>query len=82
MLCNIDAPPIYPSVYREHNGATASPRDSDGLSLCIQGTRIDRILKKIDLRFIPVHTGNSIRYLAYSPRQPVYPCAYRELVKI
>ena len=40
MLCNIDAPPIYPCVYREHGMLRPQFNNPTGLSLCVQGTRL------------------------------------------
>ena len=60
MLCNIDAPPIYPCVYREHDILYNEKFGLCGLSLCIQGTRYLELHSELDKRFIPVHTGNTI----------------------
>ena len=78
MLCNIDASPIYPCVYREHSRKTTAPALTAGLSLCIQGTHLYRMICLILFRFIPVHTGNTVMSCGINVLKAVYPCAYRE----
>ena len=78
MLCNIDASPIYPCVYREHSRKTTAPALTAGLSLCVQGTHHLEQWLRYKKRFIPVHTGNTLFFYYFSGQTPVYPCAYRE----
>ena len=70
--------PVYPCVYREHNGKThliAFPR---GLSLCIQGTLLVLAYQAYVHRFIPVYTGNTNAPNKNWIWVAVYPCVYRE----
>ena len=78
MLCNIDAPPIYPCVYREHGKTLGLKSFNNGLSLCIQGTQIVYNATGSRRRFIPVHTGNTISSPLPAIGFAVYPCVYRE----
>ena len=78
MLCNIDAPPIYPCVYREHGKTLGLKSFNNGLSLCIQGTLLHLFDDRLRIRFIPVHTGNSYVTAVKNITATVYPCAYRE----
>ena len=55
--CN--AEPVYPCVYRELMAEDVNYINSDGLSLCIQGTLNKTIFFSYHIRFIPVYTGNS-----------------------
>ena len=51
---------VYPCVYREHGIWNCISNDFHGLSLCIQGTlRVERV-ERVESRFIPVYTGNTI----------------------
>ena len=79
MLCNIDAPPIYPCVYREHGVKCYLTPTLIGLSLCVQGTLFQLIDGYSLGRFIPVYTGNTWRRYLELYLLAVYPCAYREL---
>ena len=55
---------------------------SDGLSLCIQGTlKLSREVLN-NLRFIPVYTGNTFGMSFVGLPAPVYPCVYREHEKL
>ena len=69
---------VYPCVYREHIQNRTRIRRTNGLSLCIQGTR--RLPGKLEPenRFIPVYTGNTIYLGMKSSKWAVYPCVYRE----
>ena len=49
-----------------------------GLSLCIQGTHDPSDADGLELRFIPVYTGNTNKYMTVVRNFPVYPCVYRE----
>ena len=49
-----------------------------GLSLCIQGTRSDSVIKIGENRFIPVYTGNTLSVDLSASFKSVYPCVYRE----
>ena len=69
---------VYPCVYREHQLNIGWKYFLAGLSLCIQGTRIDFTSSAGIGRFIPVYTGNTRIILAISARNSVYPCVYRE----
>ena len=51
---------VYPCVYREHILFDFKIVFSIGLSLCIQGTCIFKPNHEVNLRFIPVYTGNII----------------------
>ena len=78
MLCNIDAPPIYPCVYREHGMLRPQFNNPTGLSLCVQGTPHPNTYPLNRCRFIPVCTGNIVRSFASPVVLSVYPCVYRE----
>ena len=73
---------VYPCAYREHINRTSTTTDNIGLSLCIQGTLSPNKTSFIGLRFIPVHTGNTLEQKPLSNRATVYPCAYREHIYI
>ena len=49
---------VYPCVYREHMICVQYFAGWDGLSLCIQGTFVEREIRTGESRFIPVYTGN------------------------
>ena len=49
---------VYPCVYREHVDAIRNFELDNGLSLCIQGTSVLVLLHLLQMRFIPVYTGN------------------------
>ena len=70
--------PVYPCVYREHDGVGVSAIPAAGLSLCIQGTLIFFITTLEANRFIPVYTGNTNSPVILRIASPVYPCVYRE----
>ena len=74
---HIDSP-VYPCVYREHANRMEMINGKDGLSLCIQGTSIFRMLIFDFLRFIPVYTGNIKKFIMLLFINAVYPCVYRE----
>ena len=78
MLCNIDAPPIYPCEYRELQIQVRSPVLWHGLPLCIQGTLLLENFPKPFGRFIPVCTGNIRKLSCMRCNRTVYPCVYRE----
>ena len=82
MLCNIDASPIYPCVYREHASNPFGCLTNAGLSLCIQGTSYKLLHCCCNSRFIPVCTGNTFINLIGKNIVTVYPCVYREHVII
>ena len=70
--------PVYPCVYREHKKNSITFKPVNGLSLCVQGTPHALPQLQLQLRFIPVCTGNTpIRWLLFV-LTPVYPCVYRE----
>ena len=69
---------VYPCVYREHLAELLNDASAIGLSLCIQGTLANFILKGADARFIPVYTGNTDSYKKRLQTATVYPCVYRE----
>ena len=52
----------------------------NGLSLCIQGTRLAISDHLAPVRFIPVYTGNTIDIMSEIAAATVYPCVYREHV--
>ena len=49
-----------------------------GLSLCVQGTWLNRYVGRRLFRFIPVYTGNIVKLIGLSGLPTVYPCVYRE----
>ena len=69
---------VYPCVYREHPIDRVKNGEITGLSLCIQGTRINRERFGNILRFIPVYTGNTLGAAIPNLNFAVYPCVYRE----
>ena len=72
---------VYPCVYRELINYLALAPAVNGLSLCIQGTPKLGALRNMDMRFIPVYTGNSFICLRLFYNCTVYPCVYRELIE-
>ena len=70
--------PVYPCVYREHDALKALLTDTDGLSLCIQGTHVRTYNINLKSRFIPVYTGNTCNVFRRFCCHSVYPCVYRE----
>ncbi len=72
--------PVYPRAYGEHIIMNSACHFFNGLSPCIRGTPLPRPSKLIFLRFIPVHTGNTRRYLFSYCLRSVYPRAYGEHV--
>ena len=74
----IISPSVYPCVYREHIAASFSTFSPSGLSLCIQGTQEPPPPTPLNMRFIPVYTGNTILISTLRKIPPVYPCVYRE----
>ena len=69
---------VYPCAYREHDYKNNEFVSKLGLSLCIQGTYVNARLNQLNVRFIPVHTGNIDNYSQWIVLTAVYPCAYRE----
>ena len=69
---------VYPCVYREHFVRCEISFFLDGLSLCIQGTLLQRLAWRLLQRFIPVYTGNTQLELPEVFTVTVYPCVYRE----
>ena len=69
---------VYPCVYREHKYMLYAIPALSGLSLCIQGTRINCPHTPRAPRFIPVYTGNTRQAPLCWILCPVYPCVYRE----
>ena len=69
---------VYPCVYRERVDNSRVYWSTVGLSLCIQGTLLAQKLPPIQLRFIPVYTGNAGNGIIVSVADSVYPCVYRE----
>ncbi len=69
---------VHPRAYGEHCCRVRDKRHDIGSSPCIRGTRKTGVKPTSDLRFIPVHTGNTwfVRY-GYDS-QPVHPRAYGE----
>ena len=51
---------VYPCAYREHRDHRIIPGTVHGLSLCIQGTLALTFPFIGWVRFIPVHTGNTV----------------------
>ena len=51
-----------------------------GISLYLQGTRIQQLSHKQLIRYIPVPTGNSFASSSKIHFLAVYPCTYRELI--
>ena len=51
---------VYPCVYREHITVESPINSFCGLSLCIQGTLTRGLTDTVELRFIPVYTGNTV----------------------
>ena len=78
--CSPMPTPVYPCVYREHFIFPANTKSGHGLSLCVQGTSINRNSYIGIGRFIPVCTGNIKRHYYRVASVPVYPCVYREHV--
>ena len=72
--------PVYPCTYRELKLATALPFDKCGISLYLQGTHFYLTKKTVNLRYIPVPTGNSTNGDICMKTETVYPCTYRELI--
>ena len=70
--------PVYPCVYREHPCFIFLAWMKSGLSLCIQGTQYISFHAVINLRFIPVYTGNTSLFNVMVTVSSVYPCVYRE----
>ena len=56
-------------------------KSSSGLSLCIQGTFLQKWSKNSTMRFIPVYTGNILIKSFSLSDNSVYPCVYREHIK-
>ena len=52
--------PVHPCAYRELELANEAEIYVNGSSLCIQGTQDLGDLDRLNNRFIPVHTGNSL----------------------
>ena len=50
--------PVYPCVYREHLLISPMLAIMSGLSLCVQGTSTPIGIVFVEVRFIPVCTGN------------------------
>ena len=69
---------VYPCVYREHIPLIVLIFIYNGLSLCVQGTRLGDICISGYLRFIPVCTGNTSAQICWNDSISVYPCVYRE----
>ncbi len=65
--------PVYPRAYGEHEPQQSMPMISFGLSPCLRGTRVLKLLKPRLKRFIPVLTGNTYSSNHTSPIPPVYP---------
>ena len=73
---------VYPCVYREHLLTLARVYFYRGLSLCIQGTPRESFCFCIRNRFIPVYTGNTYPICIPWYRMAVYPCVYREHIRM
>ena len=71
--------PVYPCVYRELSRTVNLALFAIGLSLCIQGTLVNLSGERRKIRFIPVYTGNSLKFSSLQKLSVVYPCVYREL---
>ena len=69
---------VYPCVYREHSSHSIHYGINLGLSLCIQGTLLNKISITDGGRFIPVYTGNTSLINLCTVLPSVYPCVYRE----
>ena len=77
-FCCCSCPAVYPCVYREHSSIVGCLGRKIGLSLCIQGTQLNDLSLIIQIRFIPVYTGNTYFRRAGAIVLVVYPCVYRE----
>ena len=69
---------VHPRAYGEHTRRNPTRRLSVGSSPCIRGTLLLSWLLITNVRFIPVHTGNTDYRNWRKPRHPVHPRAYGE----
>ena len=76
--CAVLVEAVYPCAYREHCQQCHIYGTQHGLSLYIQGTRVNKKPPSWRLRFIPVHTGNTSCICNSARPSSVYPCTYRE----
>ena len=70
---------VYPCTYRELRIPSTCLMALYGISLYLQGTPAAAQGNKAAQRYIPVPTGNSIRFMYIENTRAVYPCTYREL---
>ena len=70
---------VYPCTYRELLLGDLSKMFGSGISLYLQGTRPNSVIRIQNHRYIPVPTGNSHRPSYQTRWLAVYPCTYREL---
>ena len=71
---------VYPCTYRELSTVFTDMCQRFGISLYLQGTPSSRCQKRLERRYIPVPTGNSLSMLVSISIFAVYPCTYRELI--
>ena len=69
---------VYPRAYGEHYAEGTNTGAPNGLSPCIRGTLLGEVPIVKVKRFIPVHTGNTIRKRLIIANGAVYPRAYGE----
>ncbi len=70
--------PVHPRAYGEHHGLTNGPEFDAGSSPCIRGTHPNLTIGGERTRFIPVHTGNTLRAVVRGLTPAVHPRAYGE----
>ena len=71
-------PPVYPRAYGEHSVSMRLTSCDPGLSPCIRGTLSLMTHIYHSIRFIPVHTGNTLKASVAPTIEAVYPRAYGE----
>ncbi len=69
---------VHPRAYGEHSFKIPVLVMIDGSSPCIRGTLVFSHDGYVFLRFIPVHTGNTLRMSFFPCHTPVHPRAYGE----
>ncbi len=72
---------VYPRTYGEHNGDIDARDGVYGLSPYLRGTHINEYGASINVRFIPVLTGNTINSFDICHITPVYPRTYGEHIR-
>ena len=71
---------VYPCTYRELYPSCCLRVIGRGISLYLQGTRLQTPSEYDGHRYIPVPTGNSCWKCDRNTQTTVYPCTYRELI--